>query len=93
MKITRQTTMSQKIDTADQEFKAKYEELLPKYQLLQKDKDTADKSVDYYKSVIKLYEIESLAAKKQYESAADMLLLMKTVDFQGDDKVKFDQPV
>ena len=72
------------------EYKIKYEKLLPEYELLKKDMDAAARSVDYYKSVIKLYEIESLVSKKQMENAADMLLLMKTADFQGDDKVKFD---
>lgn len=77
-------------DNTGDQFKQKYEELLPKYELLQKDKDTANAAVDYYKSVIKLYEIESLANKKQYTGAADLLLLMKTVEFDGNDKARFD---
>lgn len=72
------------------EYKNKYEDLTYQYQLLQKDKDAAIEAADYYKSVIKLYEIESLYNKKQYENAADVLLLMKTAVFNGDDKVKFD---
>lgn len=73
-----------------QQYKMAYDQLNAKYDLLQKDKEAANKQADYYKSVIKLYDIESLASKKQYESAAEMLLLMKTVDFKEADKQKFD---
>jgi tetratricopeptide (TPR) repeat protein len=73
-----------------QQYKTMYDELNAKYELLQKDKEDANKAADYYKSVIKLYEIESQAAKKQYESAAEMLLLMKTVEFRDADRQKFD---
>lgn len=72
------------------EYKLKYEGLLSEYELMKNDVDEASKSVDYYKSAIKLYEIESLVSKKQMENAADLLLLMRTADFKGDDKVKFD---
>lgn len=71
-------------------YKARYNDLEGKYELLQKDKDTANQQVDYYKSAIKLYEIGDMAAKKQYEAAADMLLLLKTVAFSGAEKEKFD---
>jgi Uncharacterized protein conserved in bacteria len=77
-------------DKSNDEYKAKYEDLSSKYQLLQNDKNATNKEIDYYKSVIKLYEIESLANNKNYGNAADMLLLMKTVEFNGDDKTKFD---
>lgn len=77
-------------DNSTQEIQKKYDELLPKYELLQKDKDAANKTADYYKSVIKLYQIENLARDKKYESAADMLLLMKTAGFTGEDKTKLD---
>lgn len=73
-----------------QQYKTMYDELNAKYELLQKDKEAAINAADYYKSVIKLYDIESLAAKKQYENAAEMLLLMKTVEFKDPDKQKFD---
>lgn len=73
-----------------QQYRTMYDELNAKYELLQKDKEAANKVADYYKSVIKLYDIESLADKKQFESAAEMLLLMKTVEFKDADKQKFD---
>lgn len=73
-----------------QQTKVDYEKLDADYKLLQQDKEAANKAADYYKSVIKLYEIERQAGKKQYEAAADMLLLMKTVEFRDEDKQKFD---
>ena len=73
-----------------EEIKTRYDDLSKKYTLLQKDKDEAIQTIDYYKSVIKLYDIENLVLKKQYESAADMLLLMKTVDFKDTEKERFD---
>ncbi len=73
-----------------QQYKTMYAELNGKYELLQKDKEAAGQAVDYYKSVIRLYNIEDQAGKKQYESAAEMLLLMKTVEFKDADKQKFD---
>jgi tetratricopeptide (TPR) repeat protein len=82
--------ISTKANKDIEEIQTRYDDLSKKYALLQKDKDEANQTIDYYKSVIKLYDIESLVLKKQYESAADMLLLMKTVDFREADKVKFD---
>lgn len=72
------------------EYKMKYEKLLSEYELVKSDLEKSEKSADYSKSVIRLYEIESLASKKQWENAADLLLLMKTTNFEGDDKTRFD---
>lgn len=79
-----------KTNIALQEYKNKYNDLSQNYALLQKDKDEAIQTVDYYKSVLKLYEIQDMVSGKQLENAADMLLLMKTTDFRESDKVKFD---
>jgi tetratricopeptide (TPR) repeat protein len=72
------------------EFEAKYAELEKKYEAVQKDKENAVKQADYYKAAVRIYEIESLVSKKDYESAADMLLLMKTIEFSDGEKEKFD---
>lgn len=74
----------------DGEYKKKFEQLEASYKKLQSDRDEALRSVDYFKSVIKLYEIESLVTKKQVENAADLLLLLKTVDFADTEKTRFD---
>ena len=71
-------------------YKKDYEELKEKFDLLQKDKEDVVKQADYYKATIKLYEISILSGEKKYESAADMLLLMKTVVFKDKEKELFD---
>jgi len=72
-------------------YKSKLNKLDKDYKTVKKDLEAANESVDYYKSVIKLYEIDDLVAKKNYEAAADMLILMKTVEFRGQEKEKFDR--
>ena len=71
-------------------YQKDYEELKEKFDLLQKDKEDVVKQSDYYKATIKLYEISILSGEKKYESAADMLLLMKTVVFKDKEKELFD---
>ena len=71
-------------------YEAKLAELQGKYDMLQKDKDSAVQQTDYYKAVIKLYDIDALFKDRKYENAADMLLLMKTVEFRDAEKAKFD---
>lgn len=78
------------LNEARAEFDRKYAELEKKYETAQKDRENAVKQADYYKAAMRLYEIESMADRKEYESAADMLLLMKTVEFKDEEKKKFD---
>jgi len=67
----------------------KYNDLKEKYDILEQDKKAAIEQADYYKAVNRLYEIESLYRAGEYEKAADLLLLMKTVEFKGEDIEKF----
>lgn len=82
-------------DTSDSsvhaEYEANYEELKSKFDLLQKDKDSAVQQADYYKATIKLYDIDTLFRDRKYENAADMILLMKTVEFKDAEKDKFNE--
>jgi tetratricopeptide (TPR) repeat protein len=71
-------------------YKTKLDKLDADFKSLQRDLESANSSIDYYKSAIKLYEIESLVHNKEYESAADMLILMKTIKFEGQEKERFD---
>ena len=72
------------------ENKAKADELMEKIDSLQKEKDNAAAQAAYYKSALRLYEIESLYRDRNYQEAADILLLMKTVQFRDTEKEKFD---
>jgi len=80
-------------DTAVNDLKAKYEseysELQNKYDLLQKDKESAMQQADYYKATIKLYDIDILVRNKKYEEAADTLLLLKTIEYKDAEKDMF----
>jgi TolA-binding protein len=82
------------IEAAVNEVRAEYDsklaEMSNKIALLQKDKDNALAQADYYKTSLRLYEIESLVADKKYQDAADVLLLMKTVEYEDAEKEKFD---
>lgn len=73
------------------EYKLMYENLLNEYEGLQKDLETANATIGYYKSALKLWEAETLYAKKEYEACADMLVLLRAVEFKGQDKEKFDK--
>lgn len=78
------------VNEANAELEQKYAELESKYEIILKDKEEADQKVDYYKGAFRLFEIESKVGNGEYESAADMLLLMKTVSFEDAEKDKFD---
>ena len=78
------------VNEAIAEFEKKYTELEKKYEVSQKDRENAIKQADYYKAAVRIYEIESMVGRKEYEGAADMLLLMKTVEFKDEEKKKFD---
>ena len=56
-----------------------------------KIRDAAARQADYYRSAIKLYEIESMARDRKYEEAADMLLLLKTVEYRDAELDKFNK--
>jgi TolA-binding protein len=85
-----QSAIDAAVNAAKQENQARVEELEKKIDSLQKEKDNAVAQTDYYKSSLKLYEIESLYRSKDYQGAADILLLMKTVQFRDAEKEKFD---
>lgn len=55
------------------------------------DLENAMAQIDYYKNTLKLYEVESLLAAGEYEAAADMLILLKSVNYEGQEKEKLDK--
>ncbi len=72
------------------EYKEKYERLNNEYEKLKKDYDTTITDKDYYKAVIKLYEADDFYKARKYEEAADMLVLVKNIEFSDTNKVKYD---
>ncbi|HHV99417.1 MAG TPA: tetratricopeptide repeat protein [Clostridiaceae bacterium] len=71
------------------ELEEQYNKLNDDYNELQKNLEAANEYVDYYKIAIKLYEAESLFREGELEKAADMLLILKTVELEGDEKERF----
>ncbi|MCX7920404.1 MAG: tetratricopeptide repeat protein [Clostridia bacterium] len=71
-------------------FEQKYNKLNEDFEKLQAAYKAASTDIDYYKNVVKLFEIESLAGANKYEEAADKLLLLKSVDFREAEKSKYD---
>lgn len=78
------------VDEAKRIFDQQYAALEAKFETVQKEREDAVKEADYYKAALRLYEIESMVGSKEYESAADMLMLMKTIEFRDAEKEKFD---
>ncbi|HHW48968.1 MAG TPA: tetratricopeptide repeat protein [Clostridiaceae bacterium] len=68
-----------------------YNKLSEDYRALEENFEKVSQNLEYYKFSVKLYEIEDLYDKREYEPAADMLILMKTVDFKGEEKERFDK--
>lgn len=85
-----QSAIDAAVNAVKQENQVRVDELEKKIESLQKEKDSAVAQTDYYKSSLRLYEIESLYRNKDYQGAADILLLMKTVQFRDTEKEKFD---
>lgn len=79
------------VEEARAEYERAYKELQNKYDLLKEDKDAAARQADYYRSAIKLYEIESMVRDRKYEEAADMLLLLKTLEYRDAELDKFNK--
>lgn len=78
------------ISSNNKEYEAKIDKLAQDNKKLQDDLEAAKTDNDYYKNTFKLFEIDKLAASKNYETAADSLVLMKTFQFKGPEKEKYD---
>lgn len=86
-----QSAIEAAVNEVKAEYQAKVDELEKKIDSLRKEKESAAQQADYYKSSLRLYEIESLYRDKDYQAAADLLLLMKTVEFRDAEKETFDK--
>lgn len=86
-----QSKIEAAVNEAKAEYQVKVDGLEKKIDSLHIEKESAIQQSDYYKSSLKLYEIESQYRDGYYQDAADMLLLMKAVEFQNAEKEKFDE--
>lgn len=72
------------------EYKEKYTQLENEYEMLNNELEAVKADKDYYRAAIKLYEIEKLVNERNYDEAADMLVLCKDMQFTGVEKEKYD---
>lgn len=68
----------------------KVEELTESSRKLEEQLQQSNAELGYYKSISKLNEVESLSAARKYEAAADLLVMMKTIQFKEAEKKRYD---
>lgn len=85
------TQIEEAVEAVKKEYEAKLNEMKQRNDVLEESLRKANQSIDYYKSVNDLLEAEKLATSGEYEKAADLLILLKPIDFQGTAKEKSDK--
>lgn len=71
-------------------YETKYKKLNDDYENTKKALEASNKEVDYYKNVTKLFEIENKVIANDFMSAADMLVLLKTITFKDPEKGRYE---
>lgn len=69
----------------------KNKDLLAQNNKLQKEKKDSSSKIEYYKSSINMFDIENKVVKNDYEGAAEMLVMIKPIKFEGLAKDKFEE--
>jgi len=85
------TQIEEAVEAVKKEYEAKLNEMKQRNDVLEESLRKANQSIDYYKSVNDLLEAEKLATSGEYEKAADLLILLKPIDFQSTAKEKSDK--
>ena len=70
-----------------------YNTLKEKHNKVSDDLDNTVAERDDYKNIATIYEIKNLYVEKKYESAADRIMALKTVQFKGEQKEIYDNLV
>jgi len=89
--VDEQAEIISELNTQVAELKNSLSSLRQDYDTLKNNNDLLEKELDYNKNLKKLDEAEILANSKNYEAAADILVLMKDVKFNDEDKQKYDK--
>lgn len=74
-----------------EEIEEKYNKLNEEYQKLQKEYQQASTELGYFKGISRLSEVERLSSARSYEEGADLLVLLRSVQFQGPEKERYDK--
>ncbi len=73
-----------------EDFEQKYNDLNKEYKTLSQELDEFKKSTQNYSNTAKLLEIDKLVINKNYVAAADLLTALRTVEYKGIEKEKYD---
>jgi tetratricopeptide (TPR) repeat protein len=71
-------------------YQSEYNDLKREYDSLEKELEAAKEEIEYNTSVRKLYETENMVLSGKHTEAADMLILLKTVEFRSAEKEKYE---
>ncbi|HEY9061422.1 MAG TPA: tetratricopeptide repeat protein [Pseudobacteroides sp.] len=85
-----ETDAINKLNKQITELKGSLNKLKQDYNNLKSSKALLENELEYNKSVKKLSEADELAKSQKYESAADILILMKDTKFNNADKQRYD---
>lgn len=72
-----------------EEYEHKLGKLSDDYSSIRKELDQASEELEYYRNVSKLSEIEKLIAARNFEAAADKLVMLKTINFKETERDKY----
>ncbi|KNY28245.1 tetratricopeptide repeat protein [Pseudobacteroides cellulosolvens] len=90
-KVDTEVETINKLNKQVTELKSSLSKLTKDYETLKSNKALLENELEYNKNVKKLSEAEGLANSRNYEAAADMLILMKDTKFSAADKRKYDK--
>ncbi|MCX7747628.1 MAG: tetratricopeptide repeat protein [Clostridia bacterium] len=91
---------SDMLDTGSENisYKSQYDKLNQEYTQLKKDGEAQNAQnqvfkleLDYYKGANKLFAIEKLVNERKYQSAADELMVLKSIGLKNEEREKFDK--
>lgn len=90
-KVDTEAETISKLNKQVKELNSSLSKLKKDYDTLKSSKALLENEIEYNGNVKKLSEVEGLANSRNYEAAADMLVLMKDTKFSATDKQKYDK--
>jgi len=85
------TQIEEAVEAVKKEYEAKLNDMKQRNDVLGESLRKANQSIDYYENVIELLEAEKLASSGEHYKAADLLIQLKSINFQDTEKEKYDK--
>ena len=85
------TQIEEAVEAVKKEYEAKLNDMKQRNDVLEESLRKANQSIDYYENVIELLEAEKLASSGEHYKAADLLIQLKSINFQDTEKEKYDK--